>query len=161
MSDVKLLEVKPGRRLCWPFASQSHPLRGLGGTVVPEDDPLINCADENGMLIDQRHHLRAARPGAVVTPHSNIKAKAVYEELGYDRVPYMKSPEAARQRAAPPKPTSKAAELPKANDPRVALTEDDLDVPKPLTSAAAEVRVEAPPAPPKGGGSGSAKDKGK
>jgi len=162
MSDapVKLLVVRPGRRIVWPFATDGHPLRGLTGTVVPADDPLINCKDESGMLLDQRHHLKAADPGAAVTPHGSVKARRVYEEIGYGGVPYIASPDASRARRAQPK---RAEKLPTGDDPRVGLSGDDLAVPAVSKADTAPARAPAPPSvsvsPGGKGGSGGGKGK--
>lgn len=90
----RLLVVRDAYTLHWPH--RSLPVRGGAGTVVAEDDPLLDTSrlpDE----VRERHHLlvsdqhfkcRAAAAGSQLTPHMNSGAQKVYDEVGYDAVAF-------------------------------------------------------------------------
>lgn len=140
----KFYIVRPMHRLVWPWSEDGYPLRGLGGTIVPADDPLLNCIATDGVTnMDQLHHLAPAPDGAQVSAHSNARARKVYEQLGYSAVPYVSHPNAIVA-----KPHVARPGVPGEKDPRINLGPDDLDVPAEVPSITAP--ADAPPADPKG-----------
>ena len=136
--------VKPQHALAWPIAEQGFPRRGGAGTVVPADDPLINCRATDGMPMNQMHHLMQAPPDAKITPHQNPRAAKLYEQLGYTKVPYQ------RNVAVTPPKQDKRKPVPAADDSRVNLSDLDLEVPKPVApvTAAADEPAPSGPLPP-------------
>lgn len=134
---VTLLEVKPSRRLVFPFSRAGFPLWGLAGTVVRSDNPLLDVTAEDGTRVAQMHQLRLAPEGAVVTPHSNREAKQIYERLGYTGHPYQPAVDRARRLLAEAErgDASAAASVVPSQPVAPPATDDDLAVPPRIPEA--------------------------